>query len=177
MQANVDFVRENNVDIGVSVSNGATRAIVILMVHDSIIVGNFGVFGGLFNIFIGVTFSNYNVPIASIDRQKMVTQVLIASSMHRKKNVVQVLEFGIGGSGFEMESKGAFWNEMFEKELPKYKDHLDLIFPCHPLETINVNTTFGHVFSHLHNCTINITYVIDSKSMPTLGIPSGGDKL
>jgi hypothetical protein len=70
-----------------------------------------------------------------------------------------------------------FWNEMFEKELPKYKDHLDVIFPCHLLGTINVNITSGHVFSHLHNCPISITYVVDFKSLPTLGVPSGGDKL
>jgi hypothetical protein len=38
---------------------------------------------------------------------------------------------------------------MFEKELPKYKNCLDVIFlPC-PLESINVNTTFRHVCSHL----------------------------
>jgi hypothetical protein len=66
---------------------------------------------------------------------------------------------------------------MFEKEVPKYKDHLDVIFPCHPLGTINVNITFGHVFSHLHNCPINITYEVDLKFLPTLSIPNGGDKL
>jgi hypothetical protein len=66
---------------------------------------------------------------------------------------------------------------MFEKELPKYKDHLDVIFSLSPLETINVNTIFEHVFSHLHNCPISITYVVDFKSLPTLGVPSGGDKL
>ncbi len=87
--------------------------------------------------------------------------------MHRKKNVVQVLEFGIGGFGSEMDFKGAFQNEMFEKELPKYKDRLDVIFPCHSFETITDNTIVEHVFSHLHNCPINITYVVDSKFMPT----------
>ncbi len=65
----------------------------------------------------------------------------------------------------------------FEKELPKYKDHLDVIFPHHPLETINVNNTFGHVFSHLHNCPISITYVVNIKSLPTLGVPNGRDRL
>jgi hypothetical protein len=29
----------------------------------------------------------------------------------------------------------------------------------------------------LHNCPINITYVVDFKSLPTLGVPNGGDKL
>jgi hypothetical protein len=65
---------------------------------------------------------------------------------------------------------------MFEKELPKHKDHLDVTFAHCPLETINANITFGHVFSHLHNGPINITNVIDPKFLPTLGVPSRGDK-
>jgi hypothetical protein len=67
MQASVDFVGENNVDVGVGVSNGAVR-VVIPMVHDFIIAGDFGafgVFGGLSNILIKVMFYSYNVPIAS----------------------------------------------------------------------------------------------------------------
>ncbi len=47
------------------------------------------------------------------------------------------------GFGFVMDSKGAFWNDMFEKKLPKLKDRLDVIFLCHPLETINDNTIIG----------------------------------
>ncbi len=97
--------------------------------------------------------------------------------MHQQKNVVQVLEFGIGKSGFEIDPKGAFWNEMFQKELPKYKDCLDVIFPHHHVETISVNTNSRHVFSHLHNCPISTTYVVDPKSLPTLGISIEGDKL
>jgi hypothetical protein len=38
---------------------------------------------------------------------------------------------------------------MFEKELPKYKGHFDMIFSCHLFEAINVNIVFEHVFSHL----------------------------
>jgi hypothetical protein len=66
---------------------------------------------------------------------------------------------------------------MFEKELPKYKDRLDTIFPCCPLQTINVNTVFSHVFDHLQNCPINITCIVDPKFLPTLGVPIGGDKV
>ncbi len=47
-----------------------------------------------------------------------------------------------------MESENAFWN-MFEKELPKYKEHLDMIFSHCLCETINVNIASRHVFSHL----------------------------
>jgi hypothetical protein len=61
---------------------------------------------------------------------------------------------------------------MFEKELPKYKDHLDVTFLRHPFETINVNITFGHFISHLHNGPINIINIVDFKSLPTLGVPS-----
>jgi hypothetical protein len=52
------------------VSDGAVRVVVIFMVHDFIIVGNFGAFGvsgGFFNILIGVMSSSYNVPIVSTD--------------------------------------------------------------------------------------------------------------
>jgi hypothetical protein len=66
--------------------------------------------------------------------------------------VVQVADSSIvrsGGYRSVMDSKNSFGNTMFEKELPKYKDRLDTIFPHRPLETINVNTTFGHVFNHL----------------------------
>jgi hypothetical protein len=55
----------------------------------------------------------------------MVPQVPTTSSLHRKKNGVQVPKFGVDGFGFEMDSK-VFWNEVFEKELPKYKDRLNV---------------------------------------------------
>jgi hypothetical protein len=44
---------------------------------------------------------------------------------------VQVGDFGIGkfgGSRFVIYLENSFWNTMFEKELPKYKDWLDTIF-------------------------------------------------
>jgi len=61
---------------------------------------------------------------------------------------------------------------MFEKELAKYKDRLNAIFPWPLFHTINVNTTSDHVFNNLYNCPINITYVIDLKSIPTLTLLS-----
>jgi hypothetical protein len=63
--------------------------------------------------------------------------------------VVQVTNYGIGGFGNVIESENVFWNNIFEKKLPKYKDRLDMIFPCCLLEMINVKTAYGHVFSHL----------------------------
>jgi hypothetical protein len=67
VQANVDFVGEKNVDVGVGVFDGAISTAIIPMVHDSIIANAFGVFGGLSNILIGVTSFNYNVFVASVN--------------------------------------------------------------------------------------------------------------
>jgi hypothetical protein len=75
-----------------------------------------------------------------------------------------------------MEFENAFWN-MLKKELPKYKDCLDIIFLHHLFEIVNVNTAFEHVFNHLQNCPINITFVVDPKSLPNLGVPMGGNKV
>jgi hypothetical protein len=61
---------------------------------------------------------------------------------------------------------------MFGKELLKYKDCLDVIFPCCSLETTNVNIVSSHIFKHLNNCPINITYVVDPMVVPTLGTPN-----
>ncbi len=95
--------------------------------------------------------------------------------------MVQVTDFGIGrfgAFGFMMDLEDASWNNMFEKELPKYKVSLDTIFPHRPLETINVNTTFNHVFSHLQKIALlALMYVVDYKSLPTLGLPNGKDKV
>ncbi len=84
--------------------------------------------------------------------------------------MVQVTNYGIGGFGNVMESENVFWNNIFEKELPRYKYRLDMIFPCCPLETIHVKTAYGHVFSQLYNYSINIMFIIDCKSMPSLGV-------
>jgi hypothetical protein len=68
--------------------------------------------------------------------------------------------------------KSFFWNNLFEKELPKYKDKLDAIFILLPLfETINVNTTSNHIFGHLHNYHVVATYGMDPKSILTLAPP------
>ncbi len=87
-----------------------------------------------------------------------------------KEECGQVGDFCIGefgGSRFVMDLKHSFWNTMFEKELPKYKDWLDTIFLHHLFEIINVNTTSNHVFNHLQNCPIKITYVVDPNSFPS----------
>jgi hypothetical protein len=126
------------VDFGVGVCDGGAEVVITPMVQDSIITSVFGastVSGGPSNILIGVTSFSYNIHVAFTYWQKMVPQVPTTSSLHRKKNGVQVPKFGVDGFGFEMDSK-VFWNEVFEKELPKYKDCLDLTrsfaFPCHP---------------------------------------------
>jgi hypothetical protein len=107
MQANVDFVEKNNLDIGVGLSNGVMRVTITPMVHDSITASVFSVFGGLFNILIGFTSSSYNVLVASIDWQKIVLHVPIVGSKDRKRNVMQIPKFGIGGFVSKMDFESA----------------------------------------------------------------------
>jgi hypothetical protein len=183
LQVYNDFVEEVHFDtIGVTnvvsiggigvVFDNVVRSSPIPWVHDYSIVVAFG--GPIFDILPSVPSSSCSVIVGSADQDTIVNQIPNASSvgsMDRKKNVVQLTNFGIsrsGGSKFVMDSKDSFWNNMFEKELPKYKGWLDTLFPCHPLETINVNIAFGHVFNHLQNCPISITYVVDLKSLPSL---------
>jgi hypothetical protein len=85
--------------------------------------------------------------MAPKDWHKMANQVLgvDVDSVDQGKNVVQVIDYG--GFTNVKEFEDAFW-KMFEKELHKCKDCLDTIYSRYPFETINVNTTFGHVFSH-----------------------------
>ncbi len=85
------------------VFGGVIGATIVPMVHDCIIVGVFGVFKGPSNILIGLTSSSYIVLIVSTNWQKKITQVPRIGSMHQEKNVVQVLEFGIGGFGPKMD--------------------------------------------------------------------------
>ncbi len=81
-------------------SNGVVRNSPIPWVHDFSIVVTFG--GPPFDILIGVPSSSCSVTIGSSYYEKIVSQVPSATgvgSMDRKKNVVQVADFGIGGSG------------------------------------------------------------------------------
>jgi hypothetical protein len=45
-----------------------------------------------------------------------------------KENVVHVPHLG-GLGGTTINHKNNFWNVVFDKELPKYQDHLDVVFP------------------------------------------------
>jgi hypothetical protein len=69
---------------------------------------------------------------------------------------------GMGGFGFDIDLDS--WN-MLKKELLKYKDNLDPIFPGRLILTIKFNIGSGHI---LHHCPISITYVVDSKFVPSL---------
>jgi len=148
-----DFVGEEHFDTKVGVisvvSNGVVGGFYVLRVHKfSIVIASRRL---PFDILTGVPSFNCSVIVAFVDQKKIISQVIGVGSMDQEKNVVQVTNFGIGrfgAFGFMMDLEDASWN-MFEKKLPKYKVSLDTIFPHHPLETINVNTTFSHVFSHL----------------------------
>jgi hypothetical protein len=72
-----DFVGEQHFDTGVGVigvvSNGVPRGFPIPWVHDSSIFVTYG--GPPFDILIGIPFSRCNIIIASIDWEKIVSQV------------------------------------------------------------------------------------------------------
>jgi hypothetical protein len=72
-------------------------------------------------------------------------------------------------NGSAMNFDDNFLNIMFDK-----KKKLDAIFAQLPLQTMNVNISFGHVFNKFHNYLISITYVVDPKLLP--GLPSIVDK-
>ncbi len=92
----------------------------------------------------------------------------IVASIDQENAFVEVTN--IGGSAIDFEN--IFWNNMFEKELPMYKDRLHAIFLQPILHIINVNATCNHVFNNLYNCPINITYVVDLKSIRALALLS-----
>ncbi len=81
-------------------SDGVTGTTITPMVHDYVIVV---VSGGPSNILIRLTSFSHSVFVASTNQRKKITQVPAIGSMHREKNVVQVLEFGIGGSRSKMD--------------------------------------------------------------------------
>jgi predicted small secreted protein len=83
------------------------------------------------------------VSVASIFVNTMNNVSPIVAFADEENAFIQVSN--IGGSVIDLED--TFWN-MFEKELLKYKNRLDVIFPRPPLHTVNVNTTLGHVFNN-----------------------------
>lgn len=95
----------------------------------------------------------------------------IVVSVHQESAFLHVTNT----SGSTIDLENMFWNNMFEKKLPKYKDRFDAIFPRPLFHTINVNTTFGHVFNNLYNCPIDITYVVNLKLVLALTLPSTVD--
>jgi hypothetical protein len=84
-----------------------------------------------------------NVFRTSTSMNTMNNVLLIVACPYEQNVFVHVPN--IIGCTIDFEDK--FWN-MFKKKLPKY-DRLDAIFPQPPLHTVNINTTFGHVFNNL----------------------------
>ncbi len=92
--------------------------------------------------------------------------------LHVRLNFENKVKFQCASaSGYRsgMGSKNAFWNNVFEKKFPKYKSWLDETFTWQLGKTININITLGHIFKHLYNCSISITYVINLKTILTWG--------
>jgi hypothetical protein len=152
-----------------------------LMVGDvSIIHVTHGLIDSLI-VTTGVIFSNFvmgssspscsvSIGPSSIDQKKVINTFIGVVSLGQQNKLVELPNFAVRGSNFVVDSEVDFWNNLFGKRFPKYKDRLEAIFPCCPLEAVNLNIIFGHIFSHLQNCPINITYVVDPNSIPSLGI-------
>jgi hypothetical protein len=67
----------------------------------------------------------------------------------------------------------SFWNQLFNKETPEYKDKLECYFPSlPPLETTSINTTSNCAFSHFQNYHITINYVVDPKCILAMAPPN-----
>jgi hypothetical protein len=101
-----------------------------------------------YSIFIAFTSINWEKTVNKVDAS--------VAFINQDRNIVQLLDLGVGKSRFCHYFKVASWNNIFEKEFPKIQVPLG----CHlssSLETINVNISFGPIFNHLHNCPINIT--------------------
>jgi hypothetical protein len=50
-------------------------------------------------------------------------------------------------------------------EIPKHKHRLHAFHSRQPLKVLIVNTIFGNVFNHFHNCPITINLIVDSKNV------------
>lgn len=89
---------------------------------------------------IGIIFSNFvmgspslscNVSISpfSIDQNKVInTSTIGIVSVNQQIKLVELPNLGVGGSDFVIDFKVDFWNDLFEKMFPKYKDCLEAIF-------------------------------------------------
>lgn len=159
-----------------------------LMVGDvSIIHVTHGLIDSLI-VTTGVIFSNFlmgssspscsvSIGPSSIDQKKVInTSIIGVVSLRQQNKLVGLPNLGVRGSDFVVDSEVDFWNNLFDKRFLEYKDRLEAIFPHRPLEAVNLNIIFGHIFSHLQNCPINITYVVDPNSIPSLGTTITLDK-
>jgi hypothetical protein len=64
--------------------------------------------------------------------------------MDWNNTIIHTLKWG----SFNIDFNISFWNGLFEKELPKYKDRLQAIHSCPLLKTININKTSSHIFTN-----------------------------
>jgi hypothetical protein len=75
--------------------------------------------------------------------------IKLCNELYQKKNLVHVLDFNDGESKCAINFEDAFYNNMFQKDLLKYKDPLYVIFLCCSIETTNVNIVSSHIFKHM----------------------------
>ncbi len=65
--------------------------------------------------------------------------------MDLEKTIIHTLKLG----PFNIDFNVNFWNGLFEKELPKYKDRLQAIHYCPLFKIVDNNKTFSHIFNQL----------------------------
>ncbi len=76
---------------------------------------------------MGNPFPSCSISIGpSIDQKKVINTFITGIvSLDQQNKLVELLDLGVGGFDFVVD----FWNNLFDKEFPKYKDRLEAIFP------------------------------------------------
>jgi hypothetical protein len=98
-----------------------------------------GIANGFFSI-------NVSITSTSMDQlEKPMNNITSTITSTNQKNAFVQLP---NSSGPVIDLENTFYN-MFEKNLPKYKNRLNAIFFWPPLHSININMTYGHVFNNL----------------------------
>jgi hypothetical protein len=96
----------------------------------------------------GVFFSMVTFVIVFVDWKNFRTIIsFYIVSMDLEKTIIHTLKLG----PFNIDFNISFWNGLFEKKLPKYKDRLQAIHSCLLLKTINIDKTSSHIFNQLQN--------------------------
>jgi hypothetical protein len=107
------------------------------------------------------TFVDGGFTTTSIDPKEINAPICsIATSTNKGKTITQVSKPKSSEVDIDLEN---FWNDLFEKELPKYNAKLHAMHSRPLLETINVNKAISHISNPFPNCLIFVNCVVDPK--------------